>query len=119
MIKKIKIIDIFNMISQEQEMPKKIKYRDDILKYDKDCQDYIGVKETGSGSFFNFLFVNAPTLNFINDYVEILEDNTEEIEELFGYRTGENDLYNDNFDDMYRKINELVKAIKELRKEKR
>ena len=115
MNKKIRIIDILNMISQEQEMPKKIKYRDDILKYDKDCQDYIGVKETGSGSFFNFLFVNAPTLNFINDYVEILEDNTEDIEELnklfeqIGYDVGKITM---------EIAKGLEKAIKESRKEK-
>ena len=45
---------------------------------------------------------------------EILEDNTKEIEELFDYRTGESDLYNDNFDDMFRKINELVRAVNQI-----
>lgn len=56
--------------------------------------------------------------NIMFEDFELLEDNTEEIEELFDYRTGENDLYNDNFDDMYWKINELVRAINKIRKEK-
>ena len=49
---------------------------------------------------------------------ELQNRTVEEIYELTGYRTGEDDLYNDNFDDMYRKINELVKAVNSIRKDK-
>lgn len=59
----------------------------------------------------------------LNDEVEILEDNTEEIEELSTYRDieefGELDkrCINQNAKEFFDKINELVKAVNSIRKE--
>lgn len=110
MNKKIKIIELLQDFADEKEivMPKYIRYWDRIGHKDE-------VMLVCKANIINKLDDCKIDLN---DEVEILEDNTEEIEELFDYRTGENDLYNDNFDDMYRKINELVKAINSIRKDK-
>ena len=117
--KTIKVIDLLNKIANGEEVPKKIKYKGDILKYDEDIKDYMGISKTGSGSFFNYLFVNNATDKFINDEVEIIEESEQEIdiqaiEEIIDYRTSEDDLYNDNFGDFKSTINELVQAVKQL-----
>lgn len=113
MNKKIKIIDLVNMQYKNEKMPKNIRIKYsfvfDYYTYNEEIKWYETADKTTILDVFQKL-----------DYeVEILEDNTEEIEELFDYRTGENDLYNDNFDDMFRKINELVKVINSIRKEKK
>jgi hypothetical protein len=100
MNKKIKIIELLNKIANREEVPKKIIFLNETLEYDIDCQDYTGFSKTGSGAFFGYLFTNEPTQNFINDEVEILENNTKEIEEL-----------------KYDVVDELVKAVNSIRKE--
>ena len=117
--KTIKVIDLLDKIANGEEVPKKIKYKGDILKYDEDIKDYMGISKTGSGSFFNYLFVNNATDKFNNDEVEIIEESEQEIdiqaiEEIIDYRTSEDDLYNDNFGDFKSTINELVQAVKQL-----
>lgn len=87
--------------------------------HDLSTLDHIKSKIEYSNKRLNWIAGEFDTTCLFDDniYFRVLEDNTEEIEELFDYRTGENDLYNDNFDDMFRKINELVKAVKEIRKD--
>lgn len=116
MNKKIQVIELLNKIVNKEKLPKKIKWGtvNYILKQDSLDEHFYYEKEQGLAS----LVAELKTMNDLKSEVEILEDNTEEIEELFDYRTGENDLYNDNFDDMFRKINELVKAVNKLREEK-
>ena len=115
MNKKIKIIELLNKIANREEVPKKIIFLNETLEYDIDCQDYKGFSKTGSGAFFSYLFTNEPTQNFINDRVEILEDNTEEIEDLKGWllASTEDDYeaINATLDRFGKKINELVKRI--------
>ena len=123
MNKKIKMIELLNMISKG-ELKNKTRFKvyssckDEsdipyICEYDKTEPGIIWCI-TSYDTKFNF---KIDYMRILNYYVEILEDNTEEIEELFDYRTGDNDLYNDNFDDMYRKINEIIRYIKRKEKE--
>ena len=116
MNKKIKMIELLNRIVNKEKLPEKIKWGtvNYILKQDSLDGHLYYEKEQGCTS----LVAELKTMDDLKLEVEILEDNTEEIEELFDYRTGENDLYNDNFDDMFRKINELVKAVNSIRKDK-
>lgn len=114
MNKKIKVIELFELISNNKQIPLKILYDNEEYVFNGEsfvCCDH---DTTPLLSEYN----KSRLIDFLNDEVEILEDNTEEIEELFDYRTGENDLYNDNFDDMFRKINELIRAYNKIRKEK-
>ena len=71
MNKKIKIIELYNMIANKEKVPKKIIYNNEIYHTNVFATNY-------------FSDDNGVHLNFadLNDYVEILEDNTEEIEEL-------------------------------------
>lgn len=120
---KIKVIDLLNKIANG-EIPKAIIYQNIIYKY---------IKNEFGGGYLHTSFDNETnceefdwlvddihwdSIEDLNKEIEILEDNTEKIEELYDYRTGENDLYNDNFDDFFRKINELVRAVNQLKKEK-
>ena len=103
-------------------MPRKIIFLNKILEYDINCQDYNGLSEIGSRALFSYLFRNKSTQNFINDRVEILEDNTEEIEELdeeWTYIEGQvGKIWSKSELELVKKINELTKAVNELKKVK-
>jgi len=115
MNKKIyKGLEIMEMISKGK-IAEHQKFKFENNNFDGDVEYYNGTlywliydEEWNLKEKRNLLDIFNIQSTMVADF-EILEDNTEEIEELFGYRTGENDLYNDNFDDMYRKINELRK----------
>jgi len=117
MNKKIKIIDLLNKIAngEEIELPKRIKCNNHILEYIGKWQQYIGEEDDSS----LLSIINEYNYSGLNDYVEILEDNTEEIEtiddviHLDSFTEVENDLT-----EVRKKVNELVKAINELRKDK-
>ena len=102
MNKKIKIIELLQDFADEKEiiMPKYIRYWDRIGHKDE-------VMLVCKANIINKLDDCKIDLN---DEVEILEDNTEEIEELPDY----NYSIKGNRD----KINELVKAVNEIRKDK-
>jgi len=114
MNKKIKIIEIFKLIAKGEQVPKKIKSEDKEFYFQEDeaSIDYLyRTDKNGNG----WLVVQDLALN---DEVEILEDNTEEIEEL-DVTKEEIDSYDDIdliIQDRLR-INELVRAVKKLQKE--
>ena len=90
MNKKIKIIDLFNKKANNEKMPKKFKYKNYIFELD-DVNEYTIDKEK-QVAFTELIQFN---LNNLNDEIEILEDNTEEQENLgeswkeVGKRVGE------------------------------
>ena len=45
---------------------------------------------------------------------ELEEIDIQKLENIIDYRTSEDDLYNDNFSDFAIKINELIKAVKQI-----
>lgn len=106
MNKKIKIIELLNRIANGEEPPKKIK------------------KEELEGDSFEDLIDNLKYFNkdfskTLNDEVEISEDKIEEINKEYSYVfDGTVKLWSDSDIIIIDKINELVKAINELRKEK-
>ena len=130
MNKKIKIIDLLNKIANKEKVPEKIIKIDDInivgispdtivripFVWDKDINAYVSEKD--EVMLGDFIALDA----ILNDEVEILEDNTEEIEELDRIYSEKGDKmmisWNYNEQILVDKINELGKAINELRKEK-
>ena len=100
MNKKISVLDLVNM--KEDEMPRKIKYRDGIYNYQENEKKY--KKEDSEAEVW---------LDWKTE-VEILEDNTEEIEEL--HIPDEQMMYVETV--LKGKINELVKAVNSIRKDK-
>lgn len=115
MNKKIKIIDLVNRIESGEKVPEKIKYNQLEFKYDKGSGKYI----RKNSSIIIWFCIERFTSDFLNKTVEILEDNTEEIEELEKEQEAianpktmlqEIRFYYDS-NKMGDKINELVKRI--------
>ena len=108
MNKKIKIIDLFKRIEKHEDIPKKIKYKDNcyIFKHTNYSIDHlyelIGHECIG--------WLEHKDINLF-DEVEILEDNTEEIEEL------PDDIDEFGWLEVKEKINELIRVIKQIRKD--
>ena len=126
MNKKIKMIELLNMISRG-ELKDKTKFKvyssckDEsdipyICEYDKTEPGIIWCI-TSYDSKFNF---KIDYMRILNYYVEILEDNTEEIEEL-KYTLSEcyyTEKDREYFKNANNTINKLVKAINSIRKDK-
>lgn len=125
MIKKIKLIELLNKIANGEDLPKRIKWGtvNYILKQDSLDGHLYYEKEQGCTS----LVAELKTMDDLKSEVEILENNTEEIEELaiinnysYNILSKEEKIkqlksYIENNRD---KINELVKVINSIRKEK-
>ena len=132
---KVKIIDILNRIAQKKNVPKKIKYYGVIYELQTQSLDY--VDDELNYLFDNVLRYGDYLFQHLNDEVEILDNKTDEIEELteIEYQEingvgDEHDQYvlSDNqkyiceaYDDVelvvIRKINELVRAVNKIQKE--
>lgn len=110
MNKKIKVIELFNRINENKNIPEKIKYHDIEYKYDEDMQEYYACKEGRTTYFYKWAWLDTE--------VEILEDekiDIQDIEELQIF--SDSTVYNYNDVDRNRKvINDLVKAVKQLDK---
>ena len=109
MNKKIKIIELLNKIANGEELPKSIKYYGFIWQLHNG--NYV---ENGQRMLEDYLANGI--VESLNDYVEILEDNTEEIEELLTIEDYECDKTDIRLN--RDKINELVKAVNSIRKDK-
>jgi len=114
MNKKIKMIELLNMIAKG-ELKNNTKFNiinedGDIIKckYSSTYPGYIWVIDNEEVSF-NYKIDHLRILSY---EVEILEDNTEEIEELKGLEIHTPSVLRD-------KINELVKAVNSIRKDKK
>lgn len=117
MNKKIKVIELLNKIENEEKVPKRIKWGtvNYILIQDRLDGHLYYEKEQGCAS----LVAELKTMNDLKSEVEILEDNTEEIEELDKDGTFEfNKIQHQAIIDIQNKINELVKAVNQIRKKK-
>ena len=113
MNKKIKICELLEMINNLQRpMPKKIKCCGYEYEWDSDFQDYLRTDHK-QGLTFSFLENHDDNLYcFLNDEVEILDDEDMEIEELKFTGDGYVDYTN-----VIPKINQLVREINKLKKE--
>ena len=126
-MKTIKLIDLLNKIANE-DIPKKIKYSGVIYEYDYykgDC-GYVDMSQSPYKWFEKEIDCDVPS--FLNDEVEIIEEEEEkEIEKLDidkndiswceGNMKTDEDMV-DIFLETKDKINELIDAVNELRKEK-
>ena len=110
MNKKIKVIELLNKIANGEDLPKRIKIQDYVFELSKDYEHYYYNEDVEITHLINHNFSN------LNDEVEILEDNTEEIEELKPVEDGL--AYRYEWSEVPKKINELVKAINSIRKDK-
>ena len=122
MNKKIKMIELLNKIENEEKVPKRIKWGtvNYILRQNSLDGHLYYEKEQGGTS----LVTELNTMDDLKSEVEILEDNTEEIEELptklvYGSAINGNPEYHVTQKEIVDKINELVKAVNAIRKDKK
>ena len=119
MNKEITVIDLFKRIEKHEDIPKKIIYKDNcyIFKHTNYSIDHLYelIGHEGIG------WLEHKDINLF-DEVEILEDNTEEIEELKGWllASTEDDYeaINATLDRFGKKINELVRAVNKMKEGK-
>ena len=114
MNKKIKIIDLLQMFHKKEKMPQKIKVSCYEFEYDEEVNAYFNLdKNSNNQSLIQNWLNNASKLN---NEVEILEDNTEEIEEL--NLEALNGMGGFTFTEIeevaYNKINEIIKKLNQL-----
>ncbi len=123
MNKKIKIIELLLKIAHG-EYPKRFKYNNKIYEYKRIAQGTGYVTE--NYDWFNS-DIYIDDWDNLNEYVEILEDNTEEIEEIPEISDEYFNMLSDEakvkwlksyIKEDRNKINELVKAINSIRKDK-
>lgn len=100
----MKIIDLLNKIANGEEVPKKIKYNNIILSYDKDLSDYY--KYYGEYLFYHLF--GKDKLDFLNNEVEILEEEKKIPEKL--EILPDNEHYSNEV--LYGKINEIIDYLK-------
>ena len=108
MNKKIKVIDLIDRKYHNLELPKNIIINRMKYYYDIGIGTYYDENEEKMTLDF--------TNNVLNMEIEILEDNTEEIEEITVEILNEKDL-TPHIIKHFNKINELVKVINEIRKD--
>lgn len=103
---KVKIIDILNRVAQEKNVPKKIKYYGVTYELQIERLDY--VDDELNYLFDKVLIYGDYLFQHLNDEVEILDNETNELEEITYITSDENTMI------CIQKINELVKAINKL-----
>ena len=122
MNKKIKIIELLLKIAHG-EYPKRFKYNNKIYEYKRTVNGTGYVTE--NDDWFNS-DICIDDWDNLNEYVEILEDNTEEIEEIQEISDEYFNMLSDEakvkwlksyIKEDRNKINELVKVVKEIRKD--
>ena len=127
MNKKIKIIELLNKIANGEEVPEKIKIRGNTLKWieiDFEVEEEKGYKVIDKNSNFYWLqdIISLDSIEDLNEEVEILEDNTEQIEGIELIGTNFMDMDKNQLKDEINKnrifINKLKQEIFELRKDK-
>lgn len=119
MNKKIKVIELLNLLAKNKTKEgTRIKYIETI--YIVDFPNLCGIYPEGGTTRREDSLFSQLDICGLNYEVEILEDEEEidikDIDIIRDYRTSDDDLYNDNFDDFKSTINDLVKAVKQLDK---
>lgn len=115
----MKVIDLLNKIANNEEVPKKIEWDNCIFAYSEYDKDYLEFpfSEDEYKGLFNER--DAILSHYLNDEVEIIEED-KEIEKIELGVISPNGEYIISINDekIQDKINELVKAVNELKKGK-
>ena len=115
----MKIIDLLNKIAKGEEVPKKIKYKEDIYEYYKSSEtiDYRYLDEGTQGYGYLSSCIDYDTFSCLNDEVEVIEDNKKiekiswkEKESLAGFIRNDND----KLDILARRTEKLKKSLNEI-----
>ena len=117
MNKEMTIIEIINKIANNEDIPKRIKYKDKIYIYNEPNQDYLEYNKDDF-DFLGYAFCNWRTRDFINDKVEILEEDKDiELLNLDTDKLKGKEVIRAIDYLLEGRINELVKEVNKLRKD--
>jgi hypothetical protein len=111
----MKLIDIFNKIANDEPVPKKVKFNDEIYTYKPEWKDYADEDEH-YGLFVDTISNTYQITKMLNEEIEIIEED-KKIEKLDcvnkkdGYSTIDFDMVQD-------KINELIDEVNKLKGDK-
>lgn len=115
----MKIIDLLVKISQGERMPKKIKYEGYVWEYDKVAKDYYRNDIDEEYIYLFQDFFKKETGFFINNEVEIIEEDKKIIRLEFEEGNIEDKLFLARYITHNRaKINELIDEVNKLKGEK-
>ena len=110
---KIKIIDLFNQIANDEVVPKIIWYNGDFYKYDKENKFYYN---NNGISLYRGLYEDD---NCLNDEAEIIESEitvNNQIEKLGKIYDGFSDSYYDTcLVKIAQKVDEIIDAVNKLK----
>lgn len=103
----MKIIDIFNKIANDEEVPKKVKFNDEIYTYKPEWKDYAD-EDTHYGLFVDTISNTYQITKMLNEEIEIIEED-KKIEKLVIKSIEDSEHF-----DMKEKINEIIDKIEKL-----
>lgn len=116
---KIKIIDLFNKIANNEKVPKHIILNNVVFHYDDNVQDYENDFEYLFRDSFSNFGRSEDFLNIEVEEVEIIEEE-KEIEKIGKIYDGFTDSYYDTcLEKVIKKVDELVDEVNKLKKEKK
>lgn len=102
---KMTIIQLLNKIANGEEVPKKIKYKNWLYEFNKNCNDYLC-------QYDSLLYrENDDVRQFLNDEVEILEEEKKIPEKLKLYAPYP-ECEDTRFEDVEDKLNEIIDYLK-------
>lgn len=112
----MKIIDLLIKISKNEKVPKKIKYNNKIWEYNGYQGDFKRNEENEVVYFFEKLFNFTRTAKFINDEIEIIEEDKKIKKLEFEGGKIEDKLFVARYITHNRaKINELIDEVNKLK----
>ena len=115
---KIKIIDLFNKIANNEKVPKHIILNNVVFHYDDDVQDYENDFEYLFRDSFSNFDRSEDFLNIEVEEVEIIEEE-KEIEKIGEIYDGFTDSYYDTcLETIIKKVDEIIDVVNKLKKEK-
>ena len=120
---KIKVIDLLNKIANDEEVPKKIKYKDNVYYLGKNMVDLHTYQTEGSNTTRKLSLIIDNEYLILNDEVEIIEEpkKIEKIARCDNIRmTHYGEIYQptENQEILRIKINELIDVVNELKRDK-
>ena len=116
----MKVIDLLVKISKGEEVPKKIKFNEEIYKFNEIDDDYEGLYG-GDWLLHNH---NDNLKCFLNDEVEVIQEKEIEHYDMFdfftGYKFGGTDKtllehLEKNFSNINQELDYLIKAVNDMR----
>lgn len=100
-MKTIKIIELLNKIANGEDVPEKVKYKNEIYYYEEDEADYYG-----GGIYLLYKGFDNNIEMFLKDEVEIVEDTDNKIEKIDSSQSAYIDV-----GEVIEKINELIDEV--------